>query len=822
MSVEDRPPATRRRKEILRTALRFPLWWIPVLFALSWAMYALLRRPVGDYAVETDFFGDYVPWSREWMTGHPSAMNGFKGPIYYLLLGLCSRLVTVITPGGYPPPPGVEFAIGKAFSVVSAGLILVLAGKVALGLSWRPAGETGSPALFRAVFPALLVQIVVATNVDFIDHSYRAATDLVALALTMAAIWQGLRAGGRRSCLVAGVLAGLAYLVRYSNVVLLPGIVGLVMLTALPRRGRCPEGGSASGQPGLPTRWPGGLSAKWRRGLSVKWQGGLSARWQRGLSVLAGFVVVSLPWWLFLWGRTGNPFYNRNPLNGAFEVFGRGVVSYESFMSAGLPFDSSWLDLLRADAARTLHVWLGNLPAHLWYDLTGLLGWPVALLTLGGWAAALLRSTNRRPWILLASLLALYSLVNVPIFYGKRFALPMLPFYAFGVTALACVVPGRMISRRWITVVLPCLAVLCFLGGQFRGVILAENPSRFFQPREVLVLRDVLAQKGIRLDPAALLASRKSHAAYWLGVRATGLPEGEVLSTILDELRRRGARYLYVGSSEITLRPALETLANPARLQQRIDGLNRLGAGMYYWGERITPGVLYEIEARGEPDSALTEAEAGPEGGEHPVPEGVSRQEFVRFSLGKFYLQQGVIESAAPLLQKAARSAPGWRAAQEWAGDAALFGKDAGLAESYYQAALRIDPSAPTAASRLAALRLLKDQPAEAAEILQRVLESPGGSHARESGSRGTLGEVGRRFYAEGEYGAAWAPLMGAVTADSTDWRSQTDLGFIARNILSDRALGRVHLSAAVRHMPSGPERNRLESLLQGTGPASR
>jgi hypothetical protein len=674
MSKDRRTPARPRQYRISGAVLRAPLWWIPVLFTLCWAMYAVIRRPVGDYAVETDFFGDYVPWSREWMVGHPSAMNGFKGPVYYLLLGLCSRLVTAIAPGGYPPPPGVEFAIGKALSVISAGLVLVLAGKIALKLplnfAGRPTSELGPPALLRVAFPALLAQVVIATNVDFVDHSYRAATDLVSLALTIAAIWQG------------------------------------------------------------------------------------------------------------------------------------------------LPFDSSWLDLLRADAGRTVNVWLRNLPAHLRYDLAGLLGWPVALLALGGWASALLRSANRRRWVLLASFLILHSLVNVPIFYGKRFALPMLPFYALGVSGLACVLPARLASRRWVTVALPCLAALCFLGGQVRGLVLAENPDRFYQPREILVLRNILAQKGVRLDPAASLASRKPHAAYWLGVQATGLPGGDVLSTILDELRRRDARYLYVGSSEIVQRPALEPLANPALLRQRIDGLSRLGAGLYHMGGRTMPGVLYEVERCGAPDSAM----AVPEVAERPVPDGVSRRDFVRFSLGRFYLQQGAIKAAAPLLERAAHSAPSWRAAQEWAGDAALFGRDAESAESYYRAALRVDAAAPTTASRIAALRMFQDRPAEVAEMLQRVLESSRGPRSQEPGSSGALGEVGRRYYAEGEYGTAWAPLMGAVMADSTDWRSQTDLGFIARNVLSDPGLGKNHLRVALRHMPPGPERNRVESILRAEG----
>ena len=91
MTNDRHMPALPRQGRIAGAVLRVPLWWIPVLFTLCWAMYAVIRRPVGDYAVETDFFGDYVPWSREWMAGHPSAMNGFKEDVsntQYALLGL--------------------------------------------------------------------------------------------------------------------------------------------------------------------------------------------------------------------------------------------------------------------------------------------------------------------------------------------------------------------------------------------------------------------------------------------------------------------------------------------------------------------------------------------------------------------------------------------------------------------------------------------------------------------------------------------------------------------------------------------------------------
>jgi len=50
-----------------------------LLFTLAWGLMALCGRPIGDYGVETDFYGDFVPTAHRWMHDGAQVGNGFRG-----------------------------------------------------------------------------------------------------------------------------------------------------------------------------------------------------------------------------------------------------------------------------------------------------------------------------------------------------------------------------------------------------------------------------------------------------------------------------------------------------------------------------------------------------------------------------------------------------------------------------------------------------------------------------------------------------------------------------------------------------------------------
>ena len=62
---------------------------IVLLFACVITPVLLFLHPVGDYFVETDFYGGYAPGVRAlWATGLDPARYGVIGPVYELVLGV--------------------------------------------------------------------------------------------------------------------------------------------------------------------------------------------------------------------------------------------------------------------------------------------------------------------------------------------------------------------------------------------------------------------------------------------------------------------------------------------------------------------------------------------------------------------------------------------------------------------------------------------------------------------------------------------------------------------------------------------------------------
>ena len=45
-----------------------PLNLISLAVAVVWIVVGVGFRPIGDFGVETDFYGNYVPFAREWMS----------------------------------------------------------------------------------------------------------------------------------------------------------------------------------------------------------------------------------------------------------------------------------------------------------------------------------------------------------------------------------------------------------------------------------------------------------------------------------------------------------------------------------------------------------------------------------------------------------------------------------------------------------------------------------------------------------------------------------------------------------------------------------
>lgn len=781
-----------------------PLEFIPLVHVLLWGFYACLWRPVGDLGVETDFFGDYVPWARQWMTGHASLMSGYKGPTYYLVLGVFSRIVAFL--GGdfhFPPAPGPEFLAGKLISVLASGVALLAIGSICR----RIAAETlPQKAKAGAGVACALSLIVVATNPTFIDYSFRAGTDMFAVALAVAAVALALGAVRRAGYFGAGALLSLGYLTRYNNIVLLPA---LMLFAVLKCRGdsspTVPAGHDDSSpatskrrgdsSPAAPTRPDDSLAA-------APTLHRIPSPAVRCAYLAAGFIAAAAPWWIYSLAVCGDPFYSRNVQNVAFEVFGAGRVSVDDFMAAGLPFDSA-ADLWRADPGAVVARLLGNVPRHLLFDMRQLLMWPVAILCAAGAVCAFLRSASRRLWLALTAAGVLLFGSSVPIYYGERYALPMLPFYALGCTGLAAALPGERIRRRgaWL-VALGCLTLAIGYGAAMHRSV---DPNRYYQPSEIRELAADLRSRGVPLDPDDAVAARKSHVGYWLGLRQARIPPGETIADIVRNLQKEGTRYLYIGYAELVLRPDLRPLADPAAPAVPA-GLRRVGVGVRPMGDRLVPGVLYEVPA----PAVRVIPDARPEGGaiRHPAPPGVPRAAFVKGALGNLLLRSGFSQPAGPLLEAAVAGSASWGDGEQWAGDACLLRGALDAARVHYERALAIDRVSPTAWARLAGAQMAAGRDDEARRSCEAAAKLGGWSDPA---------TMGKRLFADREYCACLAPLLFAAESGSSDWEVWNDLGWIALRIQRNPGRARNYLLRAADLAPDPAEKQRIRALVAET-----
>jgi cytochrome c-type biogenesis protein CcmH/NrfG len=144
---------------------------------------------------------------------------------------------------------------------------------------------------------------------------------------------------------------------------------------------------------------------------------------------------------------------------------------------------------------------------------------------------------------------------------------------------------------------------------------------------------------------------------------------------------------------------------------------------------------------------------------------------------------------------------------REWLGDLFYFTGDIEQAHREYVEAKRLDPKAPSVWARLAAVHLAEDDFLRAKTAVGEALR------LLPDGVPQDPAALGRHFFEQRESAAAIAPLLLAVGADSTDWRSCRLLGFIAMEIQQDPEQAARFFDLALSSMPVGAQRTQLQSI---------
>jgi hypothetical protein len=619
---------------------------VAVLLGVALLAMALGPHRVGDYFTETDFYGGYAEGARALQRGH-------LDPTRYGVVG-----------------PGYEMALALAGSVVrdlflAAELLSTLAVIAGVLLWFRLLARRADARL------AFLTLLFLATNGTLFRYGYSATTDALAFALQALALLLLLAHARPRAALLAGGVAALAFLTRYSAAYLLP--TGLVALlaggTLQPRRARA------------------------------------------ALLFAAGFAATVVPWVLFSLAHGGS-LASQLHHNIAYDVFARARgIPWDDYQKLLQPQFRSLADVIARDPTAVASRELFNVWDHLRLDARDLLGWPVAGAAGVGMVLAALDGTLRRLWPLwLAGALAF--LILVPVFYSERYSLPLLPVYAALAAAAFASPRFALVVHRgpkpWLK---PLLAAL--------PLALAAQASAHLQARVIDQLPVELLECARTLKTEARagdrVIARKPHIAFHGGVEAVPFPFTKTLPELADYARAQRARWLFFSWPEAEMRPDYFYLLDTSGV---VPGLTVRNASAGH------PAILYEIgPAFGTvPDWITSDTLVALHTARARVMVN-PRDVRALYTLGFIARTRGRYEEARRYLERTAREAPRDFATALLLGDVYLLSGDARRADDAYHQALNLDPSSVAAQVGLGWASLADQRPADAARHWRPVID---------------------------------------------------------------------------------------------------
>jgi tetratricopeptide (TPR) repeat protein len=643
------PPAASRRpaRFALHAAPDAPGALDRGLSRLAWALLGALALGLLLVALGPHRIGDYfteTDFYGAYAEGARLVQQGRLEPARYGVVG-----------PGYEVALGlVGFAIRDLFQ--AAELVSVVSMVAGAGLWFLVLRRLGGVRL------ACLALAFLVTNPILFRYGYSATTDALAWALQAASLAILFLRRSPRGALVAGVLAAAAFLTRYSAIALVPAGLAAVL---------------------------GGVAGPPRRA--------------RGLALfLAGFALPVAPWVLYSLAHGGSFTFQLHH-NIAYEVFARsqGIV-WDDYQKTLQPqFGSLW-DVIARDPMAVASRMLFNVVDHLRLDARDLLGDPVGVCALLGFALAVFDGTLRRLWAVgLAGLLAF--LVLVPAFHSPRYSLAVLPAYAAFAAALFASPRFALVAGR---VRLKTALALLPLGWSVAGSWRVQAQALDQLPVEVL---DAAATLRAESRPGDRVIARKPHLAWTARMEPLPFPFADSLGDLAAFASRERARWLFVSWPEVETRPRFWYLLDTAAA---VPGLT---------ARRVTrphPSVLYEIgpgfgarPAWMADDTTLTWHTARARLLVNPLdPEGL-------FYLALVESARDQADSARAHLEQALRVDP--RRVPAWLvlGELALRRGDPPAATRAYAAAARLDPASVDAALGLGWASLLAGRPAEAVRL---------------------------------------------------------------------------------------------------------
>lgn len=414
-------------------AASYLVWQWPRLSAV-WPRWSL---PVLALAVALGWMAWLIPAMQAHVTlARPGVENDFR------VFATRDTLATIFQADGFYNL-GYPFLLWLARPLTSdnpflaARLIALVSGGVLIGAGYLLARSLLPPA------PAALAALLLALSGMVAQYGLLVGSDMpfaACFTLAVAATFHAHARSSRLLALLAGILAGAAFLIRH------PGLIVLL--------------------------W----------GAVILW---LSAGKRAALSFVVGFALAAAPQVVVNTVQTGQPLFNQQAKNIWLAVYAN--TDWQRWDE--VPNSISLLEVVGRDPVRFLTNWGRNIVGFLGAgaedvsefgraDQLRLLGWPANWLAIGGLAAAgwlAWRNRADRRWLALIALIGLYVAAIATAFILPRFFLPLAPLYAVAAAWALAQLWGS--QRAFLSATLVIITIL--LPGPANGVraVLAAQPA---------------------------------------------------------------------------------------------------------------------------------------------------------------------------------------------------------------------------------------------------------------------------------------------------------------------------------------------------------
>ena len=497
---------------------------IALVYFIVLLILSLLYHKVGDYGIETDFFWGYVPHAKKFLEGQ-IPIDAFRGPLYPIVLGIFGFLM------------GNFFNAGIVIGVLSASVVIYVTYE-----------------LIKKIFSPLVsffVVLFLSFNPVFIQYSYSAGTDMFFNALVAVTIYFFFQSKefNYKNIILAAVFGGLSYLTRYNGVFLVSFVFVILFVNY------------------------------WK----ISWL----KRFQASVIFIVIFLVTFSPWGFYCLSQKGSFFYNENYKNIAYEFYGKGKISWDEFWFKESNKINSLTEVVFRDFGSFFSKTITNVGDHFVSDMEKLLGWQLGIFVILG-LILLIAANPFKYWreretgyyVVNLSFFALLLLV----FYSERFSLFLIPFYA--VIAIQPFFIEKFRLKKVIPLKLSYLLMIGLLVFTFTKSYSFNSSNIDSGPKELLVLRDWYDNHIPANERGKIIAARKAHVAYYLGMDFQLMPMADSYNDFIAKLKEEKVDYLYFSPIEAAMRRKFQFLLNP---KSNHPGLKVV---VYF---NNPPAVLYKV-----------------------------------------------------------------------------------------------------------------------------------------------------------------------------------------------------------------------------------